>query len=82
MNNAVSLPPMVFLKSAAFNCERFSVQLIFVSVINSYSYANKIKKRFTAKEINNKNLHKGKMVRFCPYADFLSMWLTVRFIDS
>jgi hypothetical protein len=25
-----------------------------VSVINSYSSANKIKKRFTAKEINNK----------------------------
>lgn len=50
-----------------------------MSVINSYSSANKIKKRFTAKEINDKNLHKGKMVAFCPYADFVPVWLTVRF---
>ncbi len=41
-----------------------------MSVINSYSSANKIKKRFTAKEINNKNQQKSKMMFIFSSADF------------
>ena len=80
MKRAVSFPSIVFLKSAAFNCERFSVQLIFVSVINSYSSANKIKKSFTAKEINYKNLQKGKLVSFRLSADCVNVAFVV-FLD-